>query len=200
MISQADTIRIILGKRELADCIQNASIILQSITDRADLHARDELERFYNILMGEIAESMVQKWLKDNGKTVISAINKQSGKADDGHDLLLTSKDGCPIKCSVKSSLSYKKDLAGIIDDFKLASTQHEIREVNIQVYFWLRLEVGKNDSRRTLPTLENCAIIGWFGSKDLQTFGTYNHEQRQVPKVPLKHARPMQSLLALIV
>ena len=39
-------------------------------------------------------------------------------------------------------------------------------------------------------------AIIGWIGENDVEEFGTYNTEKRQVAKLKLRNIRTMQSLL----
>jgi hypothetical protein len=200
MINTNDVIRIILDKTELNKCIDNAKLVLRNLVDRKDLHERDDLERFNNVLMGEIAECMVIKWIKINGKYVKSSVDKNSGVPDLGHDIELKKADsGEIIKCSIKSSLSFKKGLDGIVNEFKLATTEKELREVNIQVYFWLELTPQKNLPRTTVSSLTNSAIIGWFGKKDLNNFDKYNHEQRQAPTKSLSSARPMVDLLKYI-
>lgn len=203
-ITEKDVVYIQLTTKELSICIDNAKSILDSIVDRTDLHDRDNLERFNNLLMGEIAEQMIMKWLRENGKFAILDIEKNKGGADKGHDILLKQIDtNRDLKCSVKSSLSYKHKLPYIISKFRLATTLNEIRDVNIQVYFWLDLTPSQNAPRTTVPTLKNSAIIGWFGSKDLEkssnSFSSYNHERRQSPEKPLKYARPMSELLNYI-
>lgn len=199
MITVNDIIRIDLSKDELNDCIDNAQMVLRNLLDREDLHERDDLERFHNILIGEIAEKMVLKWLLQQGKRAISTVDKSSGLPDAGHDIELLTVEGKVIQCSVKSSLSFKMGLEGIIQNFKLASTKSEIREVNIQVYFWLDLTPPNSQSRTSVPTVRNSAIIGWFGANDLNSFEAYKHEQRMAPTKPLKTARPMSELLKYI-
>ncbi|GAB1661101.1 hypothetical protein [Mannheimia haemolytica] len=200
MITVNDTIKVLLDKEELNQCIDNAKLVLENLIDRKDLHKRDDLERFNNILMGEIAEFMVIKWLNNHKKYVKSSVDKSSGVPDLGYDIELKKKgSGKIIKCSVKSSLSFKKGLDGIVQEFKLATTQNELRDVNIQVYFWLELNPPKNTSRTTVTSLNNSSIIGWFGAKDLESFSSYNHEKRKAPETPLSQARPMMDLLNFI-
>jgi hypothetical protein len=196
MISKEDTVNIDLSKDELNQCINNSKLVLENLVDRKDLHKRDDFEKFNNILMGEIAEFVVLKWLHANNKYAVSSVVKNSGVPDNGHDIELKKNDGTSIKCSVKSSLSFNKDLDGIIKNFKLATTEKELRDVNIQVYFWLELNPQKNQSRATVPSFKNSAIIGWFGINDLKKFEKYNHEDRQAPITPLKDSHPMTELL----
>lgn len=200
MITVNDVVKVLLSKSELNKCIDNAQLVLQNLIDRKDLHERDELERFNNILMGEIAEYMVIKWLKGQGKYAESSVDKASGIPDAGHDIILKKKNTEEIiKCSVKSSLSFKKGIDGIIKEFKLATTQKELRDVNIQVYFWLELNPVGSKSRTTVPSFNNSAIIGWFGINDLTSFNVYNHEKRQAPTESLNKSRSMKELLNFI-
>lgn len=143
--------------------------------------------------MGEIAESSVISWLKSKKKFVKSAVDKQADSPDLGHDLWLKASDGRKIKCSIKSSLSAKKSPKEILKQFTIATKQSEIREVNIQVYFWLDIE-GKN--RITVPTTNHCAIICWCGPNDIKNFNHYNTEKRQAPSAKLREQRTMESLL----
>lgn len=196
----SDVIQFELSKEDLNVCIDNAKNIMTTIIDRRDLHSRDDLERFNNLLMGEISEMMVLRWLHSHGKYAVSAVNKNSREPDIGHDLQLRDKNGRPIRCSVKSSLSALKDLNYIINNFKLATKQSELREVNVQVYFWLVINPTNNgESRTTVMSLRNSAIIGWFGAKDLSSFSSYATENRQAPTKPLKEARCMANLLELL-
>lgn len=199
MVTVNDVIKVILDKTELNECIDNAKLVLRNLNDREDLHKRDDLERFNNILMGEIAEYMVIKWLRSHGKYVRPSVDKSLSVPDLGHDIELKGKGGKILRCSIKSSLSFQKGLGGIIEEFKLATTKKEIREVNIQVYFWLELKPQKGSSRKTVSSLTNSAIIGWFGEKDINNFGIYNHEEREVPNDTLSSARPMVTLLNFI-
>lgn len=196
MIAVKDVVFVPLNPQNLNTAIDNAQIILDSIIDRGNLHSRDKLEQFNNILMGEIAEQMVMQWLSDNGKFVQSSVDKNSGVADLGHDLYLKNrKNNEIITCSIKSSLSYSKGLDGILQYFKLATTPTELRSVNIQVYFWLDLnpQIG---SRTTVTSFKHSAIIGWFGYNDLIEFDSYNREKRLAPVQTLQNARTMQELL----
>ena len=199
MITVEDVIRVAISKDELNKCIDNAKAVLKNLVDRNNLHSRDDLERFNNILMGEIAEYMVIKWICEQGKRAKSSVDKNSGIPDIGHDIELIKNDNSIVKCSVKSSLSFSKGLSEIVNEFKLATTEKELRDVNVQVYFWLNLHPQPDQSRITVSSLNNSAIIGWFGKKDLMSFEKYNHEQRQAPIKSLIDARPMSELLKLI-
>lgn len=201
MLDVNSVVRVVLSKKELNQCIDNAKAVLQNIVDRGDLHNRDELERFNNILMGEVAEAMVLKWLHDNGKQAKSSVNKNSGTPDAGHDIEVVRNDenSSVAKCSVKSSLTFSKSIEGIINEFKLATTKSELRDINIQVYFWLELFPPDEKSRITVSSLKNSAIIGWFTKNDLPMFNVYNHENRQVAVKKLSEARAMITLLKFL-
>ena len=67
--------------------IDNARLILKNIHDRTNLHSRDDLERFEDILLGEVAEQIVLEWLIHNGKYAESAIEKGQAGPDSGHDI-----------------------------------------------------------------------------------------------------------------
>jgi len=197
MINEKDIIYIELDKSELDECIDVAKYLSRHIIDRDDLHKRDDLERFINVLMGEVAEQMVIKWLHNNGKKANSTVNKTTTKPDLGHDIQVHKKeDDSALLCSVKSSISYKLDINGVLNICKLATKKSELRDINIQVYFWLVLEPKKDESRVTVPSLRQAAIIGWFGKNDLLKFSTYNHELRETPLEPLRTGRTMNSLL----
>ncbi|QSD34079.1 hypothetical protein H5A40_13375 [Pectobacterium brasiliense] len=199
MITEKDIVFISLDIHEFDECIMNAKSVCFHIKDRADLHERDLLERFNNILMGEVAEKMVIKWLNSNGKFASSSVDKLSKKPDHGHDILLKKNDS-HVYCSVKSSLSALKDIQYIIENFKLATKKNELTTVNIQVYFWLSINPKEFGAPRlTVPSLKQAAIIGWFGQNDIKNFTTYNRENRESPSVELKHSRPMISLLDYI-
>lgn len=201
MITKDDVVKIELTKVELDACIDNAKHISGHIVDRKDLHARDDLERFINVLMGEVAEQMVIKWLKSQGKFAESAIDKQSNKPDVGHDVkVINNANGAELLCSVKSSLSYKLDIEGILSICKIASKESELKDINIQVYFWLTTNLKKNENRLTVPSLRQAAIIGWFGRNDLLEFIAYNHEYgRKAPIETLNGGRTMSSLLKFL-
>jgi len=196
MLTYKDIVQFTLSREDLTYCIGTAKNVLENIIDRQDLHIRDDLERFINILMGEVAETMVLQWLRSNGKRAYSASDKKSEGPDAGHDLIIMDTQDRDLKCSVKSSLSYKLDVGGILEICRLATKPSELRDINVQVYFWLTLNPTKNSPRITVPSIRQSSIIGWFGKNDITKFSTYNHEQRQVPAVPLKNARTMSELL----
>lgn len=197
-ITSSDVVYVNLTKQELDVCIDTARHLYGHIVDRNDLHKRDDLERFNNVLMGEVAEQMVIKWLRSNGKTAVSAVDKTSASPDLGHDIsAVRITDGADVLCSVKSSISCLKDVSGILKSFKLATKKSELRDINVQVYFWLTVDPPKGDNRVTVPTLRQSALIGWFGSKDIDDFTKYNHEQgREVSNLNLEYAWPMSKLL----
>lgn len=193
-VHQDTVIKIALSDKELSICTENTQILCKTISDRSDLHLRGYMERYIDVMMGEVAEAAVIKWLRQNGKYAVSAVNKSSGKPDSGRDLILKDKQKREIECSVKSSLSvYKDNMNDILDTFTIATKASELRKVNIQVYYWLKL---KGENRVTVPSDKNMAIIGWIGENDVEEFGTYNTEKRQVAKLKLRNIRTMQSLL----
>lgn len=193
-VNRDTVVRIALSEKELRKCTENTQILCETMSDRSDLHSRGYMERYIDIMMGEVAEAAVIKWLSQNGKYAVSAVNKSSGKPDSGHDIILRDKYEREIECSVKSSLSvYKDNIDDILDAFTLATKASELRKVNIQVYYWLKL---KGESRITVPSEKNMAIIGWIGENDVEEFGTYSTENRQVAKLRLRNIRTMQSLL----
>lgn len=185
----------ILDNEKVYDCMKVSLELIKSMIDRSDLHKRGEFERFINISMGEIAESAFIKWLRDNGKYAESAVDKHSNKPDKGYDVFLNS-NGKPIECSIKSSLSvFKSDIDDVLDNFTISTKQSEIRDVNVQIYFWLNLN-GK--PRYTVPSELNMAIIGWLGKNDFSNiaFESYATEHRQAPVKKLRDIRTMNSLL----
>lgn len=187
-------IKIDLSNVDMHNCVENTQVLCETMIDRSDLHLRSYMERYIDILMGEVAELAVIKWLKQNGKYAVSAVNKKSGKPDLGHDIILKDIYGREIKCSVKSSLSvYKNEIDDILDTFTVATKASELRKVNIQVYYWLEL---KGENRITVPSNDNMAIIGWIGENDVKEFDIYSTEKRQVAKIKLRNVRSMQSLL----
>ncbi len=193
-VSKDSIIKIDLSNIDMYNCVENTQILCETMIDRSDLHLRSYMERYIDILMGEAAEMAVIKWLKQNGKYAVSAVNKKSGKPDLGHDIILKDIREREIKCSVKSSLSvYKNKIDDILDTFTVATKASELRKVNIQVYYWLELN---GESRTTVPSNDNMAIIGWIGENDVEEFDTYNTEKRQVAKIKLRDVRSMQSLL----
>ncbi len=200
LITEEDIVYVELEKTEIDECIKTAMHLSGHIIDRADLHVRDDLERFMNILMGEVAEKMTIKWLNNNKKYARSAVNKTGTTPDLGHDIEVkkkTSNDS--LLCSVKSSISYKLSPPGILEICKLATKKSELRDINIQVYFWLTLNPTSDNNRVTVPSIRQSAIIGWFGKNDLKKFSTYNHESREAPADTLKNGRSMKSLLSYL-
>lgn len=197
MVTEKDLIYINLEPAIFDICVERSQSILKSIQDRNDLHDRDDLERFINVLMGEVAEQIVFKWLRDNNKYVEIPESKNTPGPDAGHDLLLKrKKDGGSVECSIKSSLSYSKGPSGIIENFRLATKKSELRDVNLQVYFWLTLNPPEKEPRVTIPSIRQSAIFGWYGKNDMEKFEKYKHENREVPCSTLRHARTAISLL----
>ena len=139
-VNQDTVIKIALSENDLSSCIDNTQILCETISDRSDLHLRSYMERYIDIMMGEVAEAAVI-----------------------------------------------------ILDTFTIATKASELRKVNIQVYYWLKL---KGENRITVPSNKNMAIIGWIGENDVKEFGTYNTENRQVAKIKLRNIRTMKSLL----
>lgn len=200
MITKDDTILCDLTNDEIRECIVTALDLIDGIVDRGDLHERSYLERFFDLVLGEISEKMVIKWLRQNGKYAESAVDKKSGKPDLGHDIWLKDRKGTRIKCSVKSSLSaLKSDMDEILANFKIACKKTETRDVNVQVYFWLEIY---GNPRTTVPTDNHVAIIGWAGSKDVAMYEeeAYTTEQRKKVQLPLGNLRPMKELLIYII
>jgi hypothetical protein len=198
-ITGNDVVRLQLTDEEIRNCIIVSNNITPYINDRADLHPRDYLERFIDVLLGEIAECMVIKWFHQNNKFAESAVDKASPKPDAGHDIILKTRENREIKCSVKSSLSvFKSSPNDIINQFTIATKQSELRDTNIQVYFWLELS-GGNKHRVVVPSTNNVAIIGWVGSKDIKRFSKYATESREAPEEKLNKMRPMNELLDLL-
>lgn len=191
-----------LSEHDFQSCIAIAQNLCRTMVDRGNLHSRDIMEKFNNILMGEVAEMMVIRWLHNNGKYAVSAVDKNSGQADLGHDIYLKAKDtGIDIRCSVKSSLSYKLPPNQILKLCTLASTRGEMTEVNIQVYFWLVLNPDRGTNRVTTPSINNAAIFSWFGSNDIKPteYSSYETEKRKSPNIPLQNGRKMNTLLNFI-
>ena len=198
MITLGDVVPVTLADPDLADCIETATRIAPGIADRGDLHARDGLERYINVLLGEVAERMVLVWLQGQGKHAEPAGDKRGDEPDAGHDLLLRRR-GAELRCSVKSSLSAQYDLPRILAEFTLATKRIELRPVNVQVYFWLDLRPA-DGHRTTVPSLRHAAMIGWAGLRDVQQFRKYATEARESPaEFKLHQMRPMADLLPLI-
>jgi len=204
MVTKNDLVYIELDKQEFREAAEVALIIATSIPDRPDLHPRDPLERFIDCLMGEVAERMVLRWLHQNGKYAKPAADKKAAERDPGHDILLklgTKKVGTEkvVRASIKSSLSALKDDPGqILSTFTLAVTPEEIREINIQVYFWLSL---RGSPRVTVPSMKQAAIVAWAFDADLRktNFKEYRGEERLAPGLKLKDLRPPRELLKLL-
>lgn len=108
-VNKDTVIRINLSEEDLSKCTENAQILCETISDRSDLHLRSYMERYINILMGEVAEAAVIKWLRQSGKYANSAVNKKSGKPDSGRDIILKDKYGQEIGCSVNFNKSFGK-------------------------------------------------------------------------------------------
>ena len=198
----SDLVYLTLTDDELDHCIDTARTVYRHIVDRSDLHPRDNLERFENVLLGEIAEFSVIKWLREAGKYVESAVDKHAPVPDPGHDLIVRTVDGRTVRCSIKSSLSFHySSPEAILSQMTIATKKSEVREINIQVYFWYRLHPAAGESRITLPATRMAAIVGWFGQKDLEgDYGHYNHEQRESPRQKLETGRPIATLLEFLV
>lgn len=198
MVTPNDIAHIDLINEELDQCIANAQHIYHHIIDRHDLHTRDNLERFENVLMGEVAELSVIKWLQSNGKFAESAVNKTSEEPDLGHDIRVRDSRGNIKLCSIKSSLSFGLQPDRILNELKLATKASELRDINIQVYYWYRLYPGTNQHRVSVPSTSMMGIFAWFANRDLldENFVDYNHEKRKVPEKPLKDGHPMEELL----
>ncbi len=199
MINRDCVIRTDISDEEMESCIENAMFLVKTMQDRPDLHSRSYMERFINILMGEAAERAVIKWIRGKGKYAVSAVDKRSGKPDLGHDIILRDKKQKEIVCSVKSSLSAcKSHIDEILKSFTIAAKRSEIRQVNIQVYYWLSLK-GDHEYRVTVPSNNNMAIIGWAGENDIEKFGNYSTEHREVAEIKLEQIRSMESLLEFL-
>lgn len=198
LLTEKDIIKIQLEEQDFYECVRTALKVTPGITDRHDLHSRDVFERFLNVLQGEVAEQMVIKWLKSNNKFAESTVDKESASPDAGHDIKVLSNEGQEIFASIKSSISALKKPSEILKIFKLSTKKSEVRQVNIQVYFWYDLYPGRGLPRMNLLSLNNAAIICWAGSNDLLQggFNTYNNENREVSSKKLEEHRSMQSLL----
>lgn len=196
MITPSDPILYKLSDAQIKECMDNAFHLTDFITDRSDLHSRSYLEKFMDVLMGEISERMVIEWLHSHGKYAESAVDKRSDHPDLGHDIWIKNIKGEKSKCSVKSSISgLKSEMKDIISTFSPAFKADEIRDVNIQVYFWLRLY---EKPRISVPSENNAAIIGWMSSRALQNCGEqlYPTERRPKLNLLLKQMQPMNELL----
>lgn len=172
--------------------------LLPHVRDRADLHGRDPLERYHNLLMGEIAELAVTAYLTGQGRHAVSAVDKAATVPDAGHDLILRRRDGTAATCSVKSSLSYHHGIEAIADVFRPAFNPREPRDINVQVYFHYRLRA---EPRTTVAALAHAYIIGWVPERRLlaSEFAVYNGERRRVADLKLADLAPMAELLPLL-
>jgi hypothetical protein len=200
MVTENDIVYVELNKEEFREAAEVALIIATSISDRPDLHPRDLLERFIDCLMGEVAERMVLRWLRQNGKYAKPAADKKAAERDPGHDILVKLLNNKIVRASIKSSLSALKDNPGqILSTFTLAVTPKEIREINIQVYFWLSL---RGSPRVTVPSIKQAAIMAWASDDDLRktNFKEYRGEERLAPELKLKDLRPPSELLDWLV
>lgn len=190
--------------RELVseDLVQTAAItcarLLPQVQDRADLHGRDPLEKYHNLLMGEIAELAVIAYLRARGKFAVSAVDKAAGTPDAGHDVVVRRRDGSAARCSVKSSLSYRHGLEAIPEQFRPAFNRREPRDINIQVYFHYRLAA---EPRTTVLAASHAYIIGWASERRLLAsgFAVYHGERRQVADLRLADLSPLAELLPLL-
>lgn len=189
----------ILLDQDVLSCIETTQqSLITNMKDRQNLHKRGVAERFNNILMGELAETFVLKWLLSQGIKADLAVDKSSGKPDLGYDLIIHGEKR-ELYCSVKSSLSvYKSTIDEILDNFTISTTRKEVQDVNIQVYFWYVLQ---GDHRVTLLSEENMAVIGWAGKRDLISaeFNPYTTESRTAPKIKLRDLRPMSELIRFL-
>ena len=195
-VTENDVIRPSLGREAIAKAVEISLGVVGGIVDRGNLHERDPLERFQDVLLGEIAEMMVIDWLHTSGKYAVSAVDKDSAHPDPGHDIQIMRSGGALKQASVKSSVSgLKSSIGDILDTFTIATTPRELRDVNIQVYFWLSLY---SSPRVSVPSLSNAAIIAWASRGDLETviFHPYQGESRLSPKLRLRSFRPMRELL----
>jgi hypothetical protein len=200
MVTENDIVYVELNKEEFREAAEVALIIATSISDRPDLHPRDLLERFIDCLMGEVAERMVLRWLRQNGKYAKPAADKKAAERDPGHDILVKLVNNKIVRASIKSSLSALKDNPWqILSTFTLAVTPKEIREINIQVYFWLSL---RGSPRVTVPSIKQAAIMAWAFDEDLRkaNFKEYRGEERLAPELKLKDLRPPSELLDWLV
>lgn len=203
-ITVNDIERVTMSDEDIQKCIEVAARVTAQINDRPDLHPRDYLERFIDVLLGEIAEYSVIKWLKSKGKYARSVVDKESPHPDPGHDIVLKSNQNKEIKCSVKSSISaFLKPSARFLSEFTFATKESEVRDVNIQVYFWYdicRNNTNENLPRTSVPSTKHFSIIGWIGLNEIRYFKRYKTEKRQAPEIKLKDGRPLKELLQYLL
>jgi len=198
-VEAKDVVLVSLSDDEIREAILFAEKISKHIVDRKDLHNRDGLERFINILTGEIAEKMVLRWFADNNKYAQSAIDKDADTPDSGHDIWLRDLKNNPIQASVKSSISVLKNSSqDILNTFTLASKPSELKEINIQVYFWLD---PFTKPRISVPSLRGAGIFAWASKEDFveNSFSSYPGEKRLAPNSKLCSLRPMATLLGSV-
>lgn len=184
-----------LSGEVLTTAVQTASRVSRHVVDRSDLHGRDPLERFTNVLLGELAEQAVLAYFQQQNRYAVSAVDKNAQQPDAGHDILIRRANGTEATCSVKSSLSYKLDLPGILSICRPAFRRAEVRDVNVQVYF--RYNLG-GQPRLVVPSLEEAYIIGWTNRQTLLGggFGHYAGEEREVANIRLQEISPMRELV----
>lgn len=198
-IEKSDIVSVELTDKEIAKCAMNASMLLPHVIDRSGLHPRDPMEKFNNIFMGEVAEMMVIKWFRKNGKFAISAVNKNTSNPDLGHDIYLISKNKKEkVFVSVKSSID-SCDIETIINKRRPAFKGSEFRDLNVQVYFQLKLSVNKeikNDYRISVPSLKMANLISWFTKEDLNKSNLTKLENRECTDTFLKDGRTLMSSL----
>ena len=206
-ITKDDTVIPILSNEKVNECISTALTISSCIADRHDLHDRSALERFENVVMGELSEQAVIQFLRENGKIVYAPTyaQKTNGKPDGGYDVEVVDICGNRQKVSIKSSLSvYKQSPEEIVENpkFHLASKRSELRAINIQVYFWLDTK-GSTGHRTAVPSEKNMMIVGWVCGRKIRNasaYSAYATEGREVVEVSLKELRPMSELLQYLI
>lgn len=188
----------LLKESDLIDAVKVASTIMQAISDRPDLHSRDPLERFIDLVLGEVAERAVYAWLRKNDKNT-ERVQKNYRGPDPGYDLIVKNPGREPITISVKSSVSvYKSEIPKILDTFTLAVTPAEAAkaDAHVQVYYWLEPQA---QIRTSVPSLSKAIIVAWALKNDLvkEDYTSYtSREQRRAPEKRLRELRPMQELL----
>lgn len=190
--------RLQLPEDTFRTAVQTALKLTPSVVDRPDLHGRDMMERFYNVLNGEIAEQAIIVYLQQQGKFAQSSVDKDAARPDLGHDIFVRRSDGTRATCSVKSSLSYQFGIEGILQHFRPAFKPSELREFNIQVYYHYNLS---QQPRLTVPALVGADIIGWGSFQDLSRASStaYQGEGRRVLDIKLGQMLPMAALLTLL-
>lgn len=196
-ITKDDIVNIELSVEQIAICAQNAAKLLPFIKDRKNLHERDPMERFNNVFMGEVAEQMVITYFQNQGKFAISAVNKESSNPDLGHDIYVISKEKRePVRISVKSSID-SCDIKTILTARRPAFTEKEKCQINIQVYFQLKLnKENKEDYRISVPSLKKANIISGFTEKMLGN-KTVGLENRPCSDIFLENGLPVNHLVS---